>query len=820
MGGGVDRRDGAGADTRNSFPLVLSQTADLGKAFQFDHGDTLWAIAVTLRRESPDLGTVLQIIRGLQLHNGSELDVPEKIPVDLVIEIPDRQTMRALIEAGEAVPTRGVTTVTAEPPEPIPTLEASVPTTLTSAPTPELPSPGAPFVSGVNMRGGIRTMPGAGDSALAAMLDDDFDDGAVRALVRSGAQLAEATPGQNRRMLEQLIDGWTTGGDKRAALTILQHAKQRGTLGATLQALSQSEYRGKVAGYWLDQLVEDVGGKERLQLLELLGKTDAPGQSSVVAAIVKVLGNQIYNARVAVKNILTAARQAGRITDLRQALGNIILPDGRNAFEAMLSVYAADPDIVKLTSVDSPTIGADVLIGQAVKNFAAGYQQGAGATVEGSVPRASIFDLVDGYPGTVGLPQALRQVLRQMSDSQAETTIRRIIGDFEAVTGVKLAESVVNAVIASPDSLTSFFKLTPKQMSQGFLAINMRNNDEPVESPNFRLPKNFNFGTIDSVVVERPVYEVKEIAPGLLRGSTVSNLDDEAAKQNIVLAEVFDRLGGNANPRGERFSVNYNGVEYRRIDTFVRALVDAGHEVEATVSHRIANFAELKTRAADGTLLDVPAPLFVRTGIVDENGEEAVVPAVHFELIFSIKPGPNVNGQAIAGDIRWFQGASATGFFPVGLAEVPAWLGSNLSEPITGDKALSALQLAGLLSDVINDAARDQDLAAAGYGVTGVCNDTVAIIQHALFGRTTAYPLLMQDETLTDKLQQRLSDDDPRDDQLYMRLLDSIVAVPSDTVMQPDAADRALASFPWVEGTEVFKSSIAARRILEAKVTH
>ena len=47
------------------------------------------------------------------------------------------------------------------------------------------------------------------------------------------------------------------------------------------------------------------------------------------------------------------------------------------------------------------------------------------------------------------------------------------------------------------------------------------------------------------------------------------------------------------------------------------------------------------TRAPDGNLLDVPAPLMVRTGVTDADGQEAVVPSVHSDLYIRISSGPN-----------------------------------------------------------------------------------------------------------------------------------------------------------------------------------
>lgn len=466
----------------------------------------------------------------------------------------------------------------------------------------------------------------------------------------------------------------------------------------------------------------------------------------------------------------------------------------------------------------APSASGDRAIGQdSGPQVPSGLQ---GPTVRGQQPvikpRATAFDLVEGrYPEAVSLPQVLRGLA---SSPDAKALVKKVIADFEASTGVQVPEAMVNAAIANPDRLVDLLQMTPAQMSAGFDALNAAHRAGRIDdvAPLVRhLPQHFDLADIDNLEVARPEPELKEIAPGLLKGSLKSDLSDDAAKRNIVIAEVFDRLADNANiPADERFSVKYNGGEYTRVDTFLGALRAAGHQVEARVSHRVANFADLKTRAPDGTILDVPAPLMIRTGERDADGNEALVPAVHSELVISIKAGPDVTGPAIDAGLKWYQGVTSTGFFPVDLFQTPRWLGGTISDTFTGDQAAKAVELAGLLSDVINDASKEAGLVASGYGITGVCNDSVAIIQHVLTGRTTAYPLLMRDATLLGEIERRTSDRNHRDDPEYRALRDSITAVPSDVETNASSRERALASLPWAAGTEPFVSTTHALAVL------
>ena len=230
----------------------------------------------------------------------------------------------------------------------------------------------------------------------------------------------------------------------------------------------------------------------------------------------------------------------------------------------------------------------------------------------------------------------------------------------------------------------------------------------------------------------------------------------------------------------------------------------------------MANFAALHAKGPDGTLRDVPAPLMVRTGVKDAQGQEAVVPAVHSELVIRVSPGPDAKEPKVEAACKWYQGVSATGFFPADLFETPAWAGASVPDRFSGKEALKAVRMAGILSDVINHAAEDLGLQASGYGVTGVCNDSVAIIQHALTGRTTAYPLVMRDETLAPEIGRRLADANRSDDTDLRALKRSIAAVPSDVQANATSRARALACIPWAAGQEPLAGAVTARRVLSA----
>ncbi|MCP4500211.1 MAG: hypothetical protein GY822_09655 [Deltaproteobacteria bacterium] len=258
----------------------------------------------------------------------------------------------------------------------------------------------------------------------------------------------------------------------------------------------------------------------------------------------------------------------------------------------------------------------------------------------------------------------------------------------------------------------------------------------------------------------------------------------------------------------DRFEVSLNGHTCTRVDTFMNTLRKEGYNVDVTFESRVANFSELLTKAPTGQWPDVPAPLMVR--VQDEHKKElGVVPSVHSEVVIAFSSGPNTKGPKIDSNIKWYQGISGTGFFPAGLNKAPKWCGGTTTDKLSGEDADKAIDLCALLGDVINESADQLDLLASGYGVTGVCNDSVAVIHHATTGAAKEFPLLMQDDTLLGELNKRVSDDNHRDDPKYVTLTESLRAVPSDTTPNDSSVSRAQDCLPW-DANEVPFSSTAA----------
>lgn len=440
-------------------------------------------------------------------------------------------------------------------------------------------------------------------------------------------------------------------------------------------------------------------------------------------------------------------------------------------------------------------------------------------------------------------------VLQQMAGTPAlAAAVKQMASMVTAQTGVPIPEAMVNAVVANPTRIADLLTMSPAQMRAGFQTLNAANQAKAAKAakaaagngannaaagnaaskPDYQLPTKLDFNSFDRSQIKRPQGDLAVLLPStdpqkptIMRGDVPSNLDDATVKNNRFAAEIFDRLSSNANVAAgqQKFSVQYQGQNYTTPQAFLAALQKDGHTVEAVLQHRVADFVGMKLKNADGSMLDVPVALMIKTGIKDANGEEAVVPTIHSELVFKIRKGPNTKGAGLDADFKWFQGINGTGFFPADAMRTSPWCGMTQSSHLDAKETARAMDVAATLGEVIKKSAEKQHLAVAGYGITGVCNDTVSVVEKIVKGSVTAYPLMMQDDTLTGEIKRRLSDKTRSDDATLRTLLNTLPQVPSDDKVDNTAnstqKQRILASMPWAAGQEPFACVTDARRICQ-----
>ncbi len=441
--------------------------------------------------------------------------------------------------------------------------------------------------------------------------------------------------------------------------------------------------------------------------------------------------------------------------------------------------------------------------------------------------------LLELRPGIVPDAVSLPTILKGMAGSpQADALITSLVAEMKSALGVDVPPALVAAARANPDRVVDMLALSPKAMRGGFDAVHAHHTataattastaaPAPANSKSHQLPQHFKTSTIATVDVKRSPGDLKQLAPGLSRGDVPNvAVSDAAVKKNVVLAEIIDRLADNpGKSKADRFVVEHQGSRFTSLPNFIEALRKDGYTVEAKITHRVADFFALKTQAPDGSILDVPMAVMVKTGFKDAAGNEAIVPSVHSEVVFSIRAGASSADPKLDGDVKWYQGVPNTGFFPCDSMRKSTWTGSMTATTLDDSRASQALGLCAVLGDVIQDVAIQKKMAMSGYGITGVCNDSVAVIQQALTGTITGYPLFMRDGLLLPEIETRLKDSNRHDDAALKTLKAAIAAAPSDDAPNASSAARALASMPWAAGQAPFASTEAARAILEKAST-
>lgn len=387
--------------------------------------------------------------------------------------------------------------------------------------------------------------------------------------------------------------------------------------------------------------------------------------------------------------------------------------------------------------------------------------------------------------------------------------VKSVLGVVARETGREMSPAEIEAAIQDPRVLEGMMTVSIPQVVEGLKkaqAAAAANPDAPPPAaPDFKLPSGVdmaNAGSYFDGAAEPP----KAVSGGLFRGDKPSDLPPEQVKAHRALGEVLNRLADNTGkPYADRFKVKYRGETYSTQKAFLDALERNGHTVTATVSQGIANFLDLFV-AKDGQLCEVEAAVRVRTGQLGPDGREVVVPAVHSGLKIRVS-GPDVNGA-----VSFFQGVGGTGFFAEGLSKDQSWSGGRDIETFAGADARRAIAAAGLWRKVVNDTATESGLLGGGYGQTGICNDSVALLQQLVTGRTTIYPLAMDKDLMVKALDAKIAAGGSLAAR-WKEIRAAVLSLPRDTEADPTQPGRILDSIPFGDTTP-FPGADHARAVL------
>jgi hypothetical protein len=212
-------------------------------------------------------------------------------------------------------------------------------------------------------------------------------------------------------------------------------------------------------------------------------------------------------------------------------------------------------------------------------------------------------------------------------------------------------------------------------------------------------------------------------------------------------------------------------------------LVKEGHTAVVVDQRLAANFGDLERRGKA-----IATPLWVGTGRKTATGEELRLPVPHAQLLLQVR-GPTVNADVTLYPALDLTGDGGGGLrFRADLTKDQPWCGGRIAHRYENADALKAVEWMTVLRRGWEAKVRGKSLPLDGYFALGVCTLAPAVIEQALTGKTTLWPLT-HDPALFD------SDD----------ALDRLVrALPHDGRGAAAADDARLsASIPWARVEEV-----------------
>jgi len=177
-----------------------------------------------------------------------------------------------------------------------------------------------------------------------------------------------------------------------------------------------------------------------------------------------------------------------------------------------------------------------------------------------------------------------------------------------------------------------------------------------------------------------------------------------------------------------------------------------------------------------------------------------------------------VNNSEMSFALDWYQGDTSYAFFPSEMYIITDWSGRRVAWPLSGDKAVRAVQLMAVTQDLFIQAALNLNLFDLGYGVTGVCDDSCAVVELVMVGETLMYPLMIQKQLVVPEILSRIyGHKTPAYEGMYYDVLKAVNALTPDWAgLNPTALERAAVSIVWPEGKEPWECVVEARKILKA----
>ena len=252
----------------------------------------------------------------------------------------------------------------------------------------------------------------------------------------------------------------------------------------------------------------------------------------------------------------------------------------------------------------------------------------------------------------------------------------------------------------------------------------------------------------DDKSVSEPVPINERLLPDLYlgTGSACNSHTQRESLVNRLTAILLNKLSYNFYKQEQNekdlFEVRYNDESCVYPDEFVQALIHNGHEVDACPRSQITSFGlSLCVKEEDEAWINIPIAIMMRSGYERyQDNRPVTFAAPHGGLDFNIT-GPLI-GTTNTCTLQYYvayRGLCA--FHPDQDIVLPWKKKADLATPYSDWKAVRAARMAGLVSVAYSKIGTEMNLPFGGYGVLGVCNDISGIVDFAVNGETSVYPL-------------------------------------------------------------------------------
>jgi len=228
-------------------------------------------------------------------------------------------------------------------------------------------------------------------------------------------------------------------------------------------------------------------------------------------------------------------------------------------------------------------------------------------------------------------------------------------------------------------------------------------------------------------------------------------------RANRLVAQLLNRLAANQISRSTLPSPTDGSAESSSTEPWcfeqactgrqwLEQLQQRGWQLQARLRSSVASFG-LGASLPDGQggWRQVPIALPLRTGLLEASGTEAMALLPHTALELRLE---QPQGALLL--LQYYQGTEGLcGWEALNDLHRP-WQNDRengtvryLGEPFEGESLLSLIDLSELMALVHNRLAARLGLRFGGYGSLGFCIDTTALLEQAMRGRCSLFPVLL-----------------------------------------------------------------------------